>query len=350
MKILKSLHNGEVKLEVTCLDDLWALSQVIEAGDFVAGRTLRKVQVQSKDERQTDAQRRPVWIKIRVDSVEFHKYSSVLRVGGEIVEAPDEIPHAHHTFNFEIGTVATVYKNNWLKFQVARLSEASKEKSSDIVICVFDRDEATFALLLEQGFKLLAKIRGEVEKKALKNESKNFYREIIKLLEEYDKRYLSRNIILASPSFWKDELLKELGNNELRKKLIMASCSSVDRGIDEVLKGDELKQVLLSERTAIEARLLEGLLLEISRQGLAAYGDGEVKNAVSVGAVKSLLVTDGKIQSLRQDGKFSFLERLMRDVEQQKGEIFIFNSDNDPGRRLDGLGGLAGLLRFKIAY
>ncbi|MBI3052140.1 mRNA surveillance protein pelota [Candidatus Woesearchaeota archaeon] len=349
MRILKSfLKHGEITVEVTSLDDLWALSQVIEPGDHVKGRTLRRIKVGDRDS--TETVRKPVWIKLTVENVEFHKYSNVLRVGGMITEAPEDVPKAHHTFSFEEGTVAMITKEKWLNYQLSRIREASQERNERIVVCAFDREEAVFALLLSQGYKVLAEIRGQVEKKGQKSESRNFYKEIIKLLAEYSERFNAQHLIVASPSFWKDELLKELGRNELKTKIVTATCSSVTKGIDEVLKSSELKGVLRQERTAKESRLVEELFLEISRQGNASYGLAETENASQAGAVRILMVTDGLIQKTRQDGSFGRIEKIMRSADTAAGEVAILNSDNDPGKKLDGLGGIAALLRYKTGY
>ncbi len=351
MKILKSvLKKGEITLAVETLDDLWYLSQVIEPGDFVKGKTVRKVQVRSKDERSSAAARKTVWIKLQVESVEFHKYSNILRAGGMITEAPDDIPKAHHTFSFEEGTVATIIKDKWLNYQLKRLKEASHSKKQSTVICVFDREEAIIALLQGQGYKVLAELKGQVAKKAQKTETKNFYREIIDALKDYEKRLVPEHIIIASPSFWKEELMKELGNDALKSKMVMATCSSVQGGINEVLKRPELKEVLRKERISKEANLVESLFAEISRQAMAAYGINEVERAAESGAVEILLVTDGLIQKTRQENSFLRIDKIMRNADQASGEVFIINSENEPGKKLDGLGGIGALIRYKLNY
>ncbi|MBI2134078.1 mRNA surveillance protein pelota [Candidatus Woesearchaeota archaeon] len=351
MKILKSnLKKGEVTVQVQTLDDLWYLSQVIEPGDLIKGRTFRKVQVKSKDERASEAAKRPIWVALRAEKVEFHKYSNILRASGMIIEAPDDVPKAHHTFNFEEGTAATIVKDKWFNYQLDRLREAASKKSFHTIICVFDREEAIIAVLQEQGYKVLAEIKGQVEKKAQKTETKNFYREIIGLLKEHDKKYKVEHIILSSPSFWKEELLKELGNDDLKSKIVVATCSSVKGGINETLKRAELKEVLKQERTANEERLVEQLFVEISKAGLAAYGKKEVGQAADAGAVKLLIVTDKLILKARQEDRFAAIEKIMKDTDKSKGDVYIVNSENEPGKKLDALGGIGALLRYRISW
>ena len=40
----------------------------------------------------------------------------------------------------------------------------------------------------------------------------------------------------------------------------------------------------------------------------------------------------------------------MKIVDSTKGEILIISSENEAGKKLDGLGGIAAILRFKLNY
>jgi len=178
-----------------------------------------------------------------------------------------------------------------------------------------------------------------------------FYSQIIKQLEEYDKRYKLDKIILASPAFWKEELLKVLQDKELKSKIVQATCSSADESaINEVLKREEVQKALKEERVSEELALVEQVLAEISKQGLAAYGMEEVAEAVNAGAVKDLLVTDALIMKLRDEDKFKHLDALMKLADKSKAKIHIISIEHAGGKKLEGLGGIAALLRFKLSY
>ena len=92
-----------------------------------------------------------------------------------------------------------------------------------MLICVHDREEAYFALFKRYGYEILSHITGEVQKKREENIKKeNFYLAAITKIKEYVERYKIRQIILASPSFWKEDLMKEIKDNELKQKIILA--------------------------------------------------------------------------------------------------------------------------------
>ncbi|MBN1644505.1 mRNA surveillance protein pelota [Candidatus Woesearchaeota archaeon] len=351
MKVFTAnIKKGEVKVTVESNDDLWYLSTLIEPDDIVSGKTLRKIKVGSAEK---ESVRKPVFMKLKAEKIEFSKTTNSLRVLGVIVEGPEDISKgSHHSFNIEIGTRLAIIKPKWLSYQINRLKEASQSKIPKILICVFDREEAFFALMTRMGYKLLSKIKGDVAKKAVEEKPKgSFYEAVIKKLQEYDRRHNLDRIIIASPAFWKEELLKVLKNQDLKKKIIQASCSSADESaINEVLKRDETKEALKLERVSKEINLVESLLKEISKNAKAVYGLKETQKAAELGAVETLLITDALIMKYRQENKFEILDKIMKSVDNARGKIVIIMSDHEGGRKLKGLGGIAGLLRFQLSY
>ena len=351
MKCLnKNLKKQELKLKVENPDDLWYLSSIIDPGDLVKGRTIRKIRI-GEDERKARIIKKPVFLKIQVVKSEFS--SSLLRVSGKIVEGPDDVPKgSYHTFNVEENSIFTIIKDKWLKFQLGKIDDACSDKVARILIVVFDREEAFFAIMKKFGYELLTKISGDVQKKAVdEKKAATFYPELIKQIAQYDKRHNFQTIILASPSFFKEDLLKVLKNDDLKKKIIQATCSSVgNNGIDEVLKRDEVKQALAQDRISQEMKLVEQLLTEISKDNLAAYGLKETEAAANAGAITTLLITDKLIIKSREQEKFERLDQIMKLVDSLKAEIKIISSGHDGGKKLDGLGGIGAILRYKLNY
>jgi protein pelota len=351
-KLFADFSKGEVRLKIETQDDLWHLKGIIEQGDLVKGRTLRKVSAGGKDERAKDAVRKPMFLGIQVERVEYNPRSRELRVGGPITEGPDDIPlGTHHTFSLEPQSEFSLIKRLWLKFQKDKLEQAFAVGKSTILIVVMDREEAHFALLKSYGYELLLHLKGEVQKKGEPSSTTgNFYYEILAKMKEHEQRYGIERILVASPAFWKEELAK-VATGELAKKIVLATCSSIgENGIAEVLKRPEVREALKQERVAQEANAVEQLLVEIAKQGLAVYGFQEVKKAIEMGAVKMLLVTDASIQQAREDGAYEKLESMMNVVESMKGEIILISTEHDAGKQLLGIGGIGALLRFKLLY
>ena len=83
---------------------------------------------------------------------------------------------------------------------------------------------------------------------------------------------------------------------------------------------------------------------------MAAYGLKETKNAAIAGAVKTLLITDSFIQKTRTENKYEEIEEIMKTSDSTKSDIAIISSEHEAGKKLDGLGGIAAILRFKLNY
>ena len=344
---------GEIKLKIENLDDLWYLSNIIEPKDTIKGKTLRKIKKGKKEQRKLKIIKKPVFIKIEVEKVEFSKHSDILRVSGIIKEGPEDISKgSHHTFNVEENTIITIIKENWLKYQLDKLKEATKKESLKILLCILDREEAFFALTKKQGYQLLSHIKGNIRKKAEVNvKEENLYQTILKTLNEYIKRYKIENIIVASPAFWKEELLKNIKDSELKNKITLATCSSVDKtAINEILKRNEVREILKQDRIAKETNLVESLLIEISKNNLAVYALKETEQAAHAGAVKVLLITTSLIKSSREENNNQRSDYMMKITEKTKGTVHIIDSDNDAGKKLDGLGGIGAVLKYKLNY
>jgi protein pelota len=349
--INQNLKRGDIKLKIENLDDLWYLSHIIDKNDFVKGKTVRKIKIGEKEERSIKIIKKTVFIKLQVEKIEFSNDS--LRVSGKITEAPEDIPKGtYHTFNLEENSIITIIKERWLKFQLEKLKDASQEKIGKILITVLDREDALFALMQKQGFKLLSQLKGEVEKKDIEQNTKStFYQEIIKKIKDYDAKYNFSKIILASPIFWKEDLIKELKDNSIKSKIIQASCSSADNNaINEVLKRPETQEALKQDRISKELALVEELLNEISKDNLAAYALKQTQEASDAGAIKILLITDSFIKQQREKENYNQIDTILRTTEAVKGEVHIISSEHEGGKKLDGLGGIGAILRYKLNY
>lgn len=355
MKLIhKNLRTGEIKVKTECLDDLWYLSNIIEPGDIIKGETERKIKLGGEDERSQKIIKKTIYLTIEAEKLEFAKTSSALRISGIITEGQDDIPKGqYHTIALDENSTVTIIKNEWLTYQLDKLEEAQKPLSQKIMIVVFDREESHFALLNRQGYTLLASIQGDVAKKSYdeQGQKKNFFEQIINNCKEYSDRYNLGTIIFSSPSFWKDELQKELKGIVLGPKIIFATCSSADKSaISEVMRRQETQAALKEDRTSKEILLVEKLMEEISKNGACAYGIKETKKAVESGAVDDFMITDNLIKKSREDDSFVIIDDIMKKTEKFKGKITIISSDNDAGRRLDGIGGIGATLRYKMEY
>lgn len=354
MKILaKELKHGSIKVQVDNLDDLWYLSSLIEEKDHLEGTTERKIKLDAGSDRDQKVIRKTVFLEIAVEKVEFHKYANILRVSGKITNGPEDVPRgSYHTFNVEEGSTFKIKKQQWLNYQLGKVKEAAETKQAKVIICIVDRDQAHIAMLKKYGYELLLSMQGEVQKKdSLEKIKSTFYSDVVKQLEDYDQRYALDKIILASPGFWKEYLQEQLKNKAVAKKVILATCSDVsNRAFEEVLKRPETVSALRDDRIVKEMLLVDEIMKEIIKEGAAVYGIKETQKAAEAGAIKEFLVTDAQIQKMRQEGTFGKLDWLMRTADTAGATVHIISSEHDGGQKLDGLGGVAAILRYKMSW
>ncbi len=349
MEILHTdFKKGIVKLKITDYDDLWYLSHLIDAGDFIAGKTTRKIKI--GDDENAKTVKKVFTLKIEAETISFSEHS--LRINGKVKEGPEEVPRdSYHAISLELDMEFLLEKSQWLTFQKQKLQEAAQKKYS-YLICILDREEAFFALTKKRGYEILVQLHGDVPKKSRKIEVKvDFQQELIKILNQYNERFNPEKIIIASPAFYKEDLLKNITTEILKKKIILAACSDVsERALDEVLKQPELAAVLKESKAREEQMLIDLLLQQIQNEGLAVYGWEDVQKAATAGAIKILLVTDELIRKKRQENNFTVLDEMMKHVDALQGEIHILTFELESGRRLQGLGGIAALLRYKLQW
>ncbi len=344
--IHKDFKKGIVKLKVTDKEDLWYLSHLIEAGDLLRGKTSRKIKIGERENSKTA--KKLYLVAINAETVDFSDDGAVLRVNGKIREAPEEIPRdSYQNIPLEVGSEFTLEKAYWPQYQKQRLEESSAKKQR-YLLCLFDREEAILALTKPKGVDVIVKLKGEVPKKAKQVAvTKDFQLEIINAVQEYARRYAPEQVIIASPAFYKEDLFAKMPQ-ELQQQTILATCSDVsEAAFGEVIRSQELAKTLKSSRTREEKIVMDRLLAEIKQDKLACYGWNEVQKGVEAGAVETLLVTDRFIAAKRQAGGYLELDALMKRVDALKGKIRIISSAGE-GATLDGLGGIAALLRYRL--
>jgi protein pelota len=156
--------------------------------------------------------------------------------------------------------------------------------------------------------------------------------------------------VLGSPAFWKDEFQKRVDNPALRKRFVLATTSGADEGaLGELLRRDELRSALAGVNAASDARLMDEVLAAIGKGGAVCYGTADCENAANAGAASTLLVSDGRIRKDRESSSFQRLDAIMRQTAASQGKVVIVRSDSDAGKKLDGIGGVAALLRYRLS-
>lgn len=333
MRIIRKDFKRITKIKIETLDDLWNLKHILDKDDIIGSRTLRTIDVDKR-------WKKPVFLKIKAEKINFSEDGKRLRVTGKIIEGPEDISYGYHTISIEINSVISVEKE-WKKYQIRRLKDSLRFKGLKVLICVVDERRTDFAIATEIKFKEIGSVSNKYTGKLFGGESQEkYYEEIISFLNEQK----TDKIIIAGPGFTKDSIFERLKKYpEILKKSIKENSSVIGKtGINEVIKRGALDRILEKSRISFETLLVERFLEELGKDsGLVTYGLNEIKNAVEIGAVDKLLISD---KLVREEG----MEKLMDLTEKNRGEVHIINSSHEAGERLFHLGGVAAFLRYKV--
>ncbi len=345
MKILhQDAKENEIKLMPDTLDDLWHLYNLIDEGDLVFASTYRRGEDRADKLRPDRAEKVRMRLGIRVQKAEFHETGDLLRVLGRIEQGPQDIGQ-HHTLMVSLDDPVSIIKPEWKPQHFERIKRAveASEKPSVLFVAIEDT-EAVIAASREYGLKELATItRSSTGKMYESRSTEEEYLDDIagKLVASYR----DEPIMVLGPGFEKEALAKRLREKrpEMARHMVLHHTGQAGMaGIHELMKAGIGGRFVEETRVAKETRLMEQLFSELGKDGLFAYGDRQVEEAAAAGAIRTLLILDTKVRSAEIDA-------LLRKVEDSKGEFVIISSLHEAGRRLESLGGVAALLRYRIA-
>lgn len=345
--VYKDLRHGKIKLAVETLDDLWHIHHLVEPSDIVVSQTWRREREADDKLRPERREKRRVTLSIWVESVEFHKHTNRLRILGTIIEGPDM--GKHHSLSLEPGFTLAIIKK-WKHDHLDRIREAVRaSRRPRILLVALDDSSAELALVRHYGLDELGSIShhrvGKRYAIGEANEKKFFYK-LAEAMNDIISREDVRTAIVAGPGFTKDAFTAFLHEKfpELSPMVRLDNISSGGRtGIYEIVRRGLVKRVSQEDRVSHETSLVEQLMTEIAREGLATYGRDEVGRAASMGAVEKLLVADELLRSDRVN-----VEGVLERARKTRGGIVVVSTEHDAGKQLMALGGIAALLRFKI--
>ena len=344
--IFKDPKQGEIKLVAENLDDIWHLYNIIEEGDLIRAVTYRTDEQKNDKIRSKKAEKKRMKLGIRVEKINFHEFSDRLRVHGVIEEGPQDLG-SYHTYNIDAEKMEkfSITKNLWKSHQLERLEEAVKQRTQSILVFVsLDEDCATVAVLRQSGIQHIADIDSKRSGKMYesKETSQEYFGEILSVLQTVQTQ--ESPLVIIGPGFTREHFVKY---GKIKEPKMFENCRTQAtghaqmNGVNEAVKIGIVEQITKDNRVSIETQFVEKLFEEIKKEGLAIYGKQEVFDALQKGAVERLLVSDIFVRSKHGE---TFLDL----AKKTHSKFIIINSMHDSGKKFEGIGGVAALLRFKI--
>jgi protein pelota len=166
-----------------------------------------------------------------------------------------------------------------------------------------------------------------------------FFDAVLKIIAD-----ISGPLVIAGPGFIKEDFVRYAKNKNSvpAGRAIIVETRRIGRGaVQDVIGTGTLEKLIGDLQLSREVKLMDDVLLRISREGAVAYGKKQVEIAIEYGAVDEILLAD----SLLRDQS---VVHLIENAEKMQAKIVVLSTAFEPGERLEALGGIAALLRYKM--
>ena len=331
------------RIRIDSEDDLWALARLCIKGRSLGMLGERRDQTTAGQEggRAKSAERKKMWIKLAIESNEFHTFADTLRVHGIIEEAKFDLG-SHHTHIIEVrDEVELTSAKGFPDVDKELIQQACKDSGkAKVVILVVESDEAILYEVSSRGVREVSTwtMRGGGKytgAKISEGVSKSFFEKIANEANESIRE--GTPIVICGPGHARERLAPLING---AKKLIATSMGgrgAANEVISEGLAGDILSEHAVVQETA----LLEEVWKRISTNGAVAYGREMIEKALAEGAIETLLVSADLLRE-------SDWESIVAGLGDIGAKLVQCSTDHDAGEQLLGMGGAVALLRFKV--
>lgn len=314
---------------------------------------------------------------------------------GETEAGADQTETASHVVEPPEPVTTFLYRCD-SRFHTEPLREMLREKEL-YGLLVIDRSEATLGLLRGKRIEVIKNVQSLVPSKhskggqsarrferLIEQAAHVFFVKVGNLLTEalLDMREL-KGILLGGPGYTKDFFLeKDYIHHELKRKVIDTFDLGYadESGLRELV--EKARETLADLDLMREKRLMQAFLEEVKRpdEGLAVYGEAEIRRALELGAVDTLLISEAirKVRigvscpvcgyhgvvtaesinpgqcpkcgaDLSVDEKMDLVEELHDKAERLGTKVELISEDSEEGKLFwRAFAGLGGILRYRV--
>ncbi|MFG1519311.1 MAG: mRNA surveillance protein pelota [Thermoplasmataceae archaeon] len=345
MRILdEERTTGALRIQIENEDDLWYLKNIIKPGDLIRATVLRRVEKQVDMIRSKETSRKPVFLTIRIETLDFRAFSSSLKLLGTVVSNSEGIAGDHQSVSVSSGDIIEIIKQEWNEGEKDILNESLENKfSTKAIFVAIDDETASVFDLRSYGIQNIGNVESGKSGKSYESSysEDDYFKRITEeiLLPVKDLNFL----IILGPGFTRDHFMKYILDRGLFKSVQVISLPSHrnDEGaVYEFLESQESLKILKSARIRKEKELMDKFLKNLNTNNLAAYGMEDTMRSIVNGEAEIIMITE---QVFRSDRGQDCLEKSKNSGSQ----IHIFSDIDEPGIMLQKFGGIAAILRFR---
>jgi protein pelota len=357
---------GSVKITPDESDDLWLAYNLIVPGDTVMADTRRKVQREAALGSRK-AERRNLKLEINVESVDYDKEGSELRIHGKNILENEHVKMGQfHTLVLELHRPFVLRKLLWDSLAIESLQQAADPSASADLAVLLMQEGLAHILLVGKSLTIMrSRIKTSIPHKhgpsvaGYDKALNKFYEKVLQAFMNHIDFKVVRCAVIASPGSTKDNfyrhLLLEAKRRDLRnifenksRIILVRSTSGYEHSLSEVLNAPTLMNLIQDKKAAQEVRALKDFFAMLTNDPhRACYGPKHVEVAHERMAVQTLLITDELFRSADIATRQRYVN-LVNTVKDSRGTAHVFSSMDVLGEKLAKMTGIAAILRFPL--
>ncbi|GJR67671.1 protein PELOTA 1 [Tanacetum coccineum] len=301
-----------------------------------------------------EAERRKLKLEINVETVDYDKEGSVLRIRGKNILENEHVKIGQfHTLELELHRPFVLRKLVWDSLAIESLQQAADPAASADLAVVLMQEGLAHILLVGKSLTITrSRIEASIPRKhgpsvaGYDKALNKFYENVLQAFINHIDFKVVRCAVIASPGFTKDQfhrhLMLEAERRDLRniienksRIILVHSTSGYKHSLREVLDAPTVMNQIKDTKAAQED------------PHRACYGPKHVEVAHERMAVQTLLVTDELFRSADIATRQRYVN-LVNTVKDSGGTAHVFSSMHVSGEQLAQLTGIAAILRFPL--
>uniref|UniRef100_A0A453PUV4 eRF1/Pelota-like N-terminal domain-containing protein n=2 Tax=Aegilops tauschii TaxID=37682 RepID=A0A453PUV4_AEGTS len=286
---------GSVKLLPEVDDDLWDAYNLIAAGDAVEAVTVRKITKSWG----RDSERVKLTLEVAVESTDYDKDGSVLRVRGKNLSKNEHVQIGqYHTLEIELRRPFVLRKEAWDWPALDTIHKSCDETAANADLAVLLMQEGLAHLFLVGRSVTATRARVEVPIPRKHGSSsgavaaydtalRDFFHRVLAAFVHHVDFGLVQCVVIASPGFTKDQFRDYMLLEAARRGDLRAITEHKD-----VLAAPTVMSLIKDTRAAQEVPALQEFFAMIAKDSArACYGPKHVEVAHERLAIQTLLLT-----------------------------------------------------------
>lgn len=330
-------------------DDLLTLRRIISTGDKIISSTTRVIKQEKDYSRPDRGERVRIKIALDVEKISLDNVLDKLRIQGTITDSNNEsVRHgSYHSILVHVNDAITITKKKWSATQ-RRLLKSNNKRCGFLLVGI-DTTDCGIAKLNGTHLEIMPNIYSGSSGKRYKTSFKieKFFQDVVKAISSVIKE--KDSVIIFGPGQTCKKFANYFEKTTTAQKVTFQVVEGIDSGGEDGIytftKSKIMKEIISDSKLAQVSGIIDQVMVMASKKSRRfSMGYKETKKANELGAIESLVFSDKIIQEIDEQEIIDFLN----DAEGKGIRSFGVDSTTDLGLRVNGLGGILGILRFPI--